>query len=339
MTYSPRNILVTGGAGFIGSHFIKHILHCSKEIKIVNYDALTYAGSTHNLTEIENHRCYNFIYGNICNNSKVSDVLQRFEIDTIIHFAAESHVDQSIATPAKFIETNINGTQILLDSAYHFWRERFSLSESLCRFYHISTDEVFGSLDINSPPSTENDRYAPNSPYSASKAAADHLVRAYHKTYQLPTLLSYCSNNYGPHQHPEKLTPTIIKHLIAGQPVPIYGNGSNLRDWLFVKDHCHAIEKILHHGRPSESYNISANCELTNVQLVKTIHRILKQCVPNLPSSKNIIKYIKDRPGHDFRYAINPEKLHHEISWLPKTSLEAGLEITIDYYLQQMVPA
>jgi len=269
--YSPNNILITGGAGFIGANFIRHLLAQVPNGKIVNLDLLTYAGSLKNVENVAAEENYTFIQGDICDSAAVSAILRRYQIDTIVHFAAESHVDRSISGPGPFIHTNAVGTFTLLEAARHYWLTEKRWDATQCRFHHISTDEVYGTLQLSDPPFTEETRYAPNSPYSASKASSDHLVRAYFHTYALPVTMSHCSNNYGPYQHAEKLIPTIIRACYRGQPIPVYGDGTNIRDWLYVEDHCSGILAILQRGKVGETYNIGGNNEMNNLAVVEHV--------------------------------------------------------------------
>lgn len=331
-TYQPKSMLVTGGAGFIGANFIRHILAHEPGIQITNLDKLTYAGSLDHLKNLPNEKQHHFIQGDINDATLVRHLLTHHHIDTIVHFAAESHVDRSIASPTAFIETNINGTFTLLEAARHHWLETERCDPATRRFHHISTDEVFGSLQSDDPLFTETTRYQPRSPYSASKAASDHLVHAYHHTYGLPITLSNCSNNYGPYQHAEKFIPTVIRACREGQPIPVYGNGKNIRDWLYVNDHCRGILSILKHGRPGDSYNIGGNNEWENLALVHYICEQMDKLHPkNNPHSK-LIKLVTDRAGHDFRYAINTSKIHAELGWSPMETLESGIAKTIAFY-------
>ena len=314
------NILVTGGAGFIGSNFILYWLKKYHKDKILNLDKLTYAGNLENLKSVENNPNYNFVKGNICDISLVNSLIKKYNIDTIVHFAAESHVDRSILDPAPFIKTNIEGTYILLEAA---------LKNKIKRFHHISTDEVFGSLPLNSKKKfNEKTPYNPRSPYSASKAASDHLVRAYYITYNLPTTISNCSNNYGPYQFPEKLIPLTITNIIEGKKIPIYGDGLYVRDWLYVEDHCQAIDLILHKGKIGETYFIgSLNKDISNLEVVKKILKLMKK-------DESYIEFVKDRPGHDRRYAIDWIKIKNELGWKPQVDFDTGLKLTIDWYLK-----
>lgn len=338
---TPKNmkrVLVTGGAGFIGSNFIHIALNKFNNISIVNFDALTYAGNLDNLTDIESDSRYAFIHGDIRNTNDLQDVFSTRDFDTIVHFAAESHVDRSIENPSEFILTNVLGTANLLDVSLKYWNKLEAEEKKLFCFLHISTDEVFGSLELNDPPFTETTPYAPNSPYAASKAAADHLVRAYYKTYQFPAIISNCSNNYGPYQYPEKLIPLMISNAIDGKPLPIYGEGNQIRDWLYVEDHCSALLEILGKGIPGQSYNIGGNTQPTNLEITRRICGILDQLIP-APLKRphqQLITFVKDRPGHDKRYAMDNSKMKHEIGWEPEFTLDEGLKLTIQWYLDHM---
>lgn len=327
--FTPRNLLVTGGAGFIGANFIRHVLANYPNIKIINLDKLTYAGSLENLKDLPNAKHHHFVQGDICDKNLVAHLLLHHHIDTIVHFAAESHVDRSIDAPADFITTNILGTFTLLEAARHYWQEYFKMDATHCRFHHISTDEVYGSLQPSDAAFTETTRYDPSSPYSASKAGSDHLVQAYHRTYGLPVTLSNCSNNYGPYQHAEKFIPTVIRSCLNWQPIPIYGSGKNIRDWLYVEDHCRAIMAVLERGKIGESYNIGGNNEWENLTLATYICEQLDKMHPQKESHKTLLKFVADRPGHDFRYAINSEKIMQELGWKPEETLESGIKKTI----------
>jgi len=307
-------LLVTGGAGFIGSNFIHYIFKKYPSYRIVNLDVLTYAGNLENLKEAENNPKYKFVKGNICDEKLVNELMKG--IDIVVHFAAESHVDRSILNSEDFIKTNINGTRTLLEAAKNNGGKRF---------HHISTDEVYGSLGKNDPAFNEKTPYDPRSPYSASKASSDHLARAYFHTYNLPVTISNCSNNYGPYQFPEKLMPLFITNLMEGKKVPVYGTGENVRDWLFVEDHCRAIDKIIHQGKIGETYCVGGNCEKTNLEIT---HEILKM----MGKGEENIEYVKDRPGHDKRYAIDFSKIKNELGWEPKISFEEGIKKTIEWY-------
>lgn len=330
-----NNILITGGAGFIGSNFIRYLLRNEPEGQIINLDNLTYAGSLENLKDLPDPNRHTHIKGDICDQSLVDSLLRKNHIDTIIHFAAESHVDRSILGPAPFIQTNIQGTFTLLEAARHYWIEEKSFPIEKVRFQHISTDEVFGSLSANDSPFCETTRYAPRSPYSASKASSDHLVNAYFHTYGLPVTLTNCSNNYGPYQFPEKLIPLIILNAMAGLPLPIYGDGKQIRDWLFVEDHCEAIGLVLKHGQIGETYNIGGNNQPTNMEIVEIICSILDEKIPDstFMPHKSLIHFVKDRPGHDRRYAMNIQKIRKTLGWKPQHTLETGLRKTIDWYI------
>jgi len=326
-----QNILVTGGAGFIGSNFIHYILKAEPNIQVVNLDALTYAGSLENLKGISDKH-YAFIKGNICDSESVGRLLRQYQIDTIVHFAAESHVDRSILAPEQFIQTNIVGTFALLEEAHKFWIKEKALPIESVRFHHVSTDEVYGSLKPDEPAFSETTPYTPNSPYAASKASSDHLARSYAHTFGLPVTISNCSNNYGPRQFPEKLIPLIILNALAGKPLPVYGDGQQIRDWLYVTDHCDAIHKILTQGKPGETYNIGGGNQPTNLSIVKTICDLLDELQPSA-SHHELIKYVTDRPGHDRRYAMNITKIQRELNWGPSHSLTNGLRATVEWYL------
>lgn len=331
-TYQPHSMLVTGGAGFIGANFIRHVLEHEPAIKIINLDKLTYAGSLDNLKNLPHPERHHFIRGDINDAELIRHVLQHHHIDTIVHFAAESHVDRSISGPAEFVTTNVNGTFTLLEAARHHWFEVEECKPSQCRFHHISTDEVYGSLNPDDPRFTETTPYDPRSPYSASKAGSDHLVNAYYHTYGLPVTISNCSNNYGPYQHPEKFLPTVIRSCLNGQRIPIYGNGKNIRDWLYVDDHCHGILQIIKEGKVGERYNLGGNNEWENIVLAKYICEVLDKTHPRESSYSSLIEFITDRPGHDFRYAIDITKINRELGWEPHETLESGIKKTIDFY-------
>jgi len=330
-----KHILITGGAGFIGSNFIHYVLDNSTDIHITNLDALTYAGNPENLSDLELDSRYKFIHGNINDLQLLEDIFQVTRIDHVIHFAAESHVDRSITDPLLFIQTNVLGTANLLLHAKKYWTGLDPQSKSSFRFIHISTDEVFGSLGIDEPAFTETTPYAPNSPYAASKAASDHLVRSYFHTYKFPVIITNCSNNYGAYQFPEKLIPLVISNAVNGKPLPIYGDGKQIRDWLYVQDHCEALNTILQSGTPGESYNIGGGNQPTNLEIVRMICEILDELLPGsefIPHA-NLINFVKDRPGHDRRYAVNTTKIKRELGWQPLESLESGLRMTIGWYL------
>lgn len=325
-----RKLLVTGGAGFIGSNFVRYWINRHPEDRLVNLDALTYAGNLENLTEVEAAPGYRFVHGDITDRSCIERLFAEEDFDTVVNFAAESHVDRSITGPDAFITTNVQGTFILLEVAKAAWKE---VSEGRC-FLHVSTDEVYGSLSSDEPAFTESHAYAPNSPYSASKAASDHLVRAYHKTYGLPVLTTNCSNNYGPFQFPEKLIPLVILNALEGKPIPVYGDGRNIRDWLYVDDHCSGIEAVIEGGRPGEVYNIGGINEWQNIDIVNLICERLDGLQPDKASYREQISYVKDRPGHDRRYAIDATKMQTELGWTPRHDFPAGIEQTIQWYLE-----
>jgi len=331
-----RNVLVTGGAGFIGSNFVRYLLRMESRVHIVNLDALTYAGSLENLKDLPDHERHTFVEGDICDRYLVENLLRRYRIDTVVNFAAESHVDRSIQGPAPFIRTNVVGTFTLLESVCEVWLAEKRVPIADTRFHHISTDEVFGSLDPSDPPFSETTPYAPNSPYAASKASSDHLVRSYAHTYGLPISITNCSNNYGPYQFPEKLIPLMILNAIEGRPLPVYGDGQNVRDWLHVEDHCRAIRLVLEAGRPGETYNIGGDCEQTNIQVVEAICAIVDPVLPGLPHApcSSLITLVEDRPGHDRRYAMDSSKIQQELGWKQMESFESGLARTVGWYLQ-----
>jgi dTDP-glucose 4,6-dehydratase len=329
--YLPRTMLVTGGAGFIGSNFVRYILETEPDICVVNLDKLTYAGSLANLSGISKER-HHFIQGDILDAKLIANLLKQYDVDTIVHFAAESHVDRSITSPTSFIETNVMGTFVLLDAARHYWSfER--KNQHRHRFHHISTDEVYGSLNLTDPLFNEKTPYQPRSPYSATKASSDHLLYAYHHTYGLPITLSRCSNNYGPYQHGEKFIPTIIHSCLNWQRIPIYGDGKNIRDWLYVDDHCKGIMAIIKHGKIGESYNMGGNCEWENITLARFICERMDKLHPQQNSYTTLLEFVTDRLGHDFRYAMDTTKINTELGWSPQETLELGLMKTIKFYL------
>jgi len=327
-------IIVTGGAGFIGSHYILEWLKSSNE-EVVNIDKLTYAANLNNLVSLKNNKSYHFIHADVNQNEIISDVLNRFQPRAVIHFAAESHVDRSITGPSDFIHTNILGTFNLLEQSKFYWSNLPQDKKNQFRFVQISTDEVYGSLTQTDPAFSETTPFAPNSPYSASKASADHLVRSYFHTYGFPVLTTHCSNNYGPHQFDEKLIPQIILNALSDKPLPVYGDGLNIRDWLYVTDHCDAINTVLEKGRLGETYNIGGNSEKTNLAVVNKICDLLDKKSPKKNSYHDQIKFVQDRPGHDKRYAIDARKIQHELGWTPKESFETGLEKTVEWYLNK----
>jgi len=327
-------ILVTGGAGFIGSNFVLQQMQ-NKSVSILNLDKLTYAGNLHNLDSIALDRRYEFIQGDIADRGLVSQLLAKHEPDAIVHFAAESHVDRSIRGPEDFIRTNVDGTFALLEETRAYWNSLQEGDQKSFRFLHVSTDEVYGSLGPDDPPFCETTQYAPNSPYAASKAASDHLVRAYHHTYGLPTLTTNCSNNYGRYQFPEKLIPLMILNARDGRPLPVYGDGKNVRDWLYVEDHCEAIATVLSGGRPGDAYNIGGWNEKPNIEIVHTICDLLDEMSPRPEGSRRkLITYVKDRPGHDRRYAMDARKIERELGWKPKLTFEDGIRKTVRWYLE-----
>jgi len=327
-------ILVTGGAGFIGSNFLLQWI-AEESSRVLNLDKLTYAGNLSNLRSIDSHPRYRFEQGDIIDRSLVQKLLERECPRAIVHFAAESHVDRSIHGPGDFIRTNVNGTFSLLEETRAYWSTLSDAEQKTFRFLHVSTDEVYGSLSPSDPAFCETTPYAPNSPYSASKAASDHLVRSYHHTYNLPTLTTNCSNNYGPFQFPEKLIPLMILNACQGKPLPVYGDGQNVRDWLYVEDHCRAIRTVLKSGKPGETYNIGGGNEQKNLEIVGTICALLDDLCPNdpvVPHSK-LITFVKDRPGHDRRYAMDTRKIERELAWRPKETFATGIGKTVRWYL------
>ncbi|OKH20405.1 dTDP-glucose 4,6-dehydratase [Hydrococcus rivularis NIES-593] len=329
----PRRILITGGAGFIGSNFVHHWCTNYEGDRVVVLDALTYAGNRQNLASLEGKANFRFVRGNICDRALIDSLLREEKIDTVAHLAAESHVDRSILGPDAFIQTNVVGTFTLLESFRHHWIEE--KQPATYRFLHVSTDEVYGSLEPDDPPFRETTPYAPNSPYSASKAGSDHLARAYYHTYGLPTIITNCSNNYGPYHFPEKLIPLMCINILLGKPLPVYGDGQNIRDWLYVGDHCRALDTVLHRGRPGETYNIGGNNEVKNIDLVYRLCELMDELAPELPMrpSRQLITFVKDRPGHDRRYAIDATKMRQELGWTPQETLSSGLRKTIEWYL------
>lgn len=328
-----KHVLVTGGAGFIGSNFVRYLLDLNPQVQIVNLDALTYAGSLENLKDLPNQENYSFVKGDICDRDLVGDLLRQHQIDTIVHFAAETHVDRSILGPEPFIRANVIGTFTLLEAARQYWLVEKALPIEQARFHHVSTDEVYGTLNPDDPAFSETTPYAPNSPYAASKASSDHLARSYNHTYQLPLTISNCSNNYGPRQFPEKLIPLIILNALTGKPLPVYGDGLQIRDWLFVTDHCEAIHKILTQGRSGETYNIGGNNQPANLTIVETVCDLLDELQPQAEPHRNLIKFVTDRPGHDRRYAMNISKIERELGWQPRHSLTEGLLAAVKWIL------
>jgi dTDP-glucose 4,6-dehydratase len=333
-----QNILITGGAGFIGSHLIRYLQNRIPDALLINLDILTYAGSMENLRDLPDPSRHIFIHGDICNSRLVEELLKTHKVDTIIHCAAETHVDRSILGPAKFIQTNIVGTHMLLEAARRVWLEEQRADSRTRRFHHISTDEVFGSLLPGDPAFSETSPYSPNSPYAASKAASDHLVRAYARTYGLPVTITNCSNNYGPRQFPEKIIPLTILLALEGSPLPVYGDGQHIRDWLFVEDHCHSIWLVLQHAAVGETFNVGGENQCTNVDLVRKICALLDEFRPDSPHRphESLISFVPDRRGHDRRYALNIGKIKRELGWEPHEGLETGLEKTVRWYLEHM---
>ena len=324
------NILITGGAGFIGSNFVHYWQEKYPSDRLVVLDALTYAGNLANLSGLQGKDNFKFIQGDICNQSLVAEILKAENIDTIAHFAAESHVDRSILEPGAFIQTNIIGTFTLLEAFRHHYQNR-----STGVFLHVSTDEVYGSLSSEDPSFTETTPYSPNSPYSASKAGSDHLVRAYYHTYGLPTIITNCSNNYGAYQFPEKLIPLMCLNILLGKNLPVYGDGLNIRDWLYVGDHCSALDTVIHQGKPGETYNFGGNNEVKNIDLVNLICQIMDELDPDLPvtPASKLITFVQDRAGHDRRYSINANKIKTELGWSPAVTVAQGLRQTVSWYL------
>jgi dTDP-glucose 4,6-dehydratase len=331
------NVLITGGCGFIGSNFILYLLEKYPDYYIINLDLLTYAGDVDNLKEIEQHPRYKFIKGNICDRELVEEIFKHHDIRGVIHFAAESHVDNSIKNPGVFIETNVNGTYNLIDIAKNYWMQKpfeYKKEYKDCKFHHISTDEVYGTLG-DSGLFSETTPYAPNSPYSASKASSDMIVRSYHHTFGLNTIITNCSNNYGPKQHDEKLIPTIIRNAIKQKPIPIYGDGKNIRDWLYVLDHCKGIDLAYHKGKSGDTYNIGGRNERDNLYIVNTICEILDQKLPQEKSYKELITFVEDRAGHDRRYAIDATKIEDELGWKAEESFESGIVKSVEWYMEK----
>ncbi len=328
-------LLVTGGAGFIGSNFIRHILGRDPDIRVINLDLMTYSGNPENLKDLPGQDRYAFVQGDICDGGLVGRILSEHRINLVVHFAAETHVDRSILDPAPFIKTNVIGTTILLEAVHRYWGNEPGEANAKKRFLQISTDEVFGSLAPQDAACTEESAYHPRSPYAASKAAADHLVRAYGHTYGLPYVLTNCTNNYGPYQYPEKLIPLMILNALEGKPLPVYGDGRQIRDWLHVEDHCEAVYLVLKHGTPDGSYNIAVGSQPANIEIVEMICQILDDRQPDSARKphRQFIQYVADRPGHDRRYALDCSKIKRELGWQPRHTLKDGLADTVDWYL------
>jgi dTDP-glucose 4,6-dehydratase len=334
----PRRLLVTGGAGFIGSNFVHYWSDRYPEDRVVVVDALTYAGNRANLEALENREHFRFVEGNICDRALIDRLLETENIDTVAHFAAESHVDRSILAPDAFVQTNVVGTFTLLEAFRQRWESVLKPSnESQGLFLHVSTDEVYGSLSADDPAFTETTPYTPNSPYSASKAGSDHLVRAYYHTYGVPTIITNCSNNYGPYQFPEKLIPLMCINMLMGKPLPVYGDGQNVRDWLYVIDHCAALDVVIHQSPAGETYNIGGNNEVKNIDLVEMLCQLMDELAPELPvrPANKLITFVKDRPGHDRRYAIDATKIKTQLGWTPSVTIEQGLRQTVAWYLDR----
>lgn len=338
-------MLVTGGAGFIGCNFVRHMLESDANVRVVNLDKLTYAGSPDNLKGLPDkvngearegalgHESrHTFVQGDICDRALIDRLLREHEIDTIVHFAAESHVDNSIAGPEIFVKTNVLGTFTLLDAARNYWQREKGWDAKHCRFHHISTDEVYGTLNADDPAFSETTPYAPNSPYSASKAGSDHLVRAWFHTYGLPVTTTNCSNNYGPYQHGEKFIPTVIRSCAEQKPIPVYGDGSNIRDWLYVGDHCSGIDAVIRKGRLGECYNIGGINEWKNIDICRLICILMDEQIPGHAPHEKLISFVTDRPGHDWRYAIDAGKMTNELGWNPVETFESGIRKTVKWY-------
>jgi dTDP-glucose 4,6-dehydratase len=327
------HLLITGGAGFIGSNFVHHWCHQYPQHRVIVLDALTYAGNRQTLADLEGKDNFRFIQGDICDRDLIDSLLREEQIGMVAHFAAESHVDRSILGPGAFVQTNVVGTFTLLESFRQYWNEKGQPQSD--RFLHVSTDEVYGSLEADDPAFTEKTPYSPNSPYSASKAGSDHLARAYFHTYGMPTIITNCSNNYGPYHFPEKLIPLMCINILLGKPLPVYGDGQNVRDWLYVGDHCQALETVLQKGKAGETYNIGGNNEVKNLELVTLLCQLMDELAPDLPvkPASQLITFVKDRAGHDRRYAIDATKIRTELGWTPQETVEQGLRKTIQWYL------
>ena len=331
-THIPRSMLVTGGAGFIGANFVEHVLRADPDVHVTTLDALTYAGSLDNLSTVIDDPRHDFVKGDITDRELVDELIRERPIDTVVHFAAESHVDRSISGPAAFIETNLVGTFTLLEVAREAWLSNGTRND--VRFHHVSTDEVFGSLQEGDPPFNERTPYSPNSPYSASKAGSDHLVNAYHHTYGMPVTMTNCSNNYGPYQHAEKFIPTVIRSALAEKPIPIYGAGLNIRDWLYVADHCEAIDTVVRRGRDGQTYLIGGQSERRNIDIAREICGILDEVRPRSRGKyADLLTSVTDRLGHDFRYAIDCSLIENELGWKQRETFATGIRKTVDWYL------
>ena len=333
-SHQSRNIIITGGAGFIGSNFVRHWCNSYEKDRVVVLDALTYAGNRANIADLEQTANLRFVKGDICDRQLIDKLLTEEKIDTIAHFAAESHVDRSILGPGAFVQTNVVGTFTLLEAFRQHWLKQ-EKPDNYC-FLHVSTDEVYGSLESDDPAFSETTPYSPNSPYSASKAGSDHLARAYYHTYGMPTTITNCSNNYGAYHFPEKLIPLMCINILLGKPLPVYGDGQNIRDWLYVEDHCRALDTVIHKGQPGETYNIGGNNEVKNIDLVKMLCQLMDELAPDIPvkPSSQLITFVKDRLGHDRRYAIDATKISTELGWTPQVTVEEGLRKTVRWYLK-----
>lgn len=330
-------ILVTGGAGFIGSAVVRHIINHTTD-SVLNIDKLTYAGNLESLVSIENNERYQFVQADVCDATSMNQLFNGFQPDLVMHLAAESHVDRSIDGPSAFIQTNIMGTYNLLEVARYYWQQLSDEKKAIFKFHHISTDEVYGDLEGTTDLFTETTSYAPSSPYSASKASSDHLVRAWQRTYGLPTIVTNCSNNYGPYHFPEKLIPLMILNALEGKSLPVYGNGQQIRDWLYVEDHARALYKVITEGEIGETYNIGGHNEKANIDVVKTICTILDELKPRNDGANyaSLITHVKDRPGHDLRYAIDASKINHDLGWAPEETFETGIRRTVEWYLNNL---
>lgn len=331
-----KNVLVTGGAGFIGSNFVRYILKAEPNVRLINLDLLTYAGGLDTLSDLHGQDRHIFVQGNIGDQEQVIRLMQEYHVDTVVNFAAETHVDRSIVDAVPFVETNVLGTVALLEAVKKVWLGTMRDHFETVRFLHISSDEVYGNLDLQSSPFSEEAPYSPNSPYAASKAASDHFVRAYFATYQVPVIITNCTNNYGPFQHPEKLIPLVISNALSGKDLPLYGDGQQIRDWLYVDDHCEALLAILKTGVMGESYNVGANDRITNLELVQLICDMLDEIAPEAKVSprRDLIRFVADRPGHDRCYGLDTTKIFNTLAWVPKHSLRAGLKKTITWYVE-----
>ena len=335
--FQPKKILVTGGAGFIGCNYVRYMLETDENVQIINLDALTYAGSLENLKDLPDPSRHTFVQGDICDRELVDKLMREHEIDTVVHFAAESHVDNSISGPEIFVKTNVLGTFTLLDSARNYWQGEKGWGKDECRFHHISTDEVYGTLTADAPAFSEATPYAPNSPYSASKAGSDHLARAYFHTYHMPVTTTNCSNNYGPYQHSEKFIPTVIRKCLQQASIPVYGDGSNIRDWLYVMDHCSGIDAVVRRGELGEVYNIGGINEWNNLDICKLICQLMDEHKPENAPHAQLITFVQDRAGHDWRYAIDATKMNHKLDWQPDETFETGIRKTVSWYLASML--